>query len=281
MRLNTRSYPHPVVGNQDDVPHCACQATAEHSSDRDQLYLSFKVDCSSQVINRLIQQDVAHYVVHVECSNTLFRRAWTFKEDTFMLAISLNDLCDSVEINVAICATRHVSDYSPDGMHEDYGDSTFEVGPGDFLAVTPTMALEVYPNFESLGRVGSIMEIHASSQSGDSPMSVVFESSKIQIILSQNDFRDYAISKANPDALGLLMCAIVLPVLIEATRHVLTMQEEDIVDGKRWQKVLYSRIKELGKHAASDDPFEISQVLLELPVKRALTSAVRILEGGA
>jgi len=281
MRLNIRSYPHPVVGNQDDVPRRACQVAVEDSKDRDQLYLSFKVDCSSQVINRLIQQDAAFYVVHVECSNTLFRRAWTFKEDTFKLAISLNDLCDSIEINVAICATRNVSDYAPDGMHDDYGDSTFEVGPGDFLAVTPTMVLEVYPNFESLGRIGSIMEIHASSQPGDAPMSVVFDAQKIQIILSQNDFRDYAISKANHDALGLLMCAIVLPVLIEAIRHVRAMQQEDIVDGKRWQKVLYNRIKGLGKQAASGDPFEISQALLEFPVKRALNSAVRILEGQA
>jgi hypothetical protein len=278
MRLSTRSYPHPVVGNQDDVPGCGFQANLEHSFDRDNLYLSFDLSCSSHEIQRLIEHGAARYVVHIECSNTLFRKAYCFDVPTFTLSLTLDDVCESVEVNIAICASKKITDYAPDGLHEDYGDSRFTVAAGDFLAVTETHVIDVFPTFEALGRVGSIMQIHCSTEAGDAPMSVVFESPKIQIILSQRDFKQYALSKTNPEALGLLMCAIVLPVLIEAVKQVITLDEEDIVDGKRWQKVLSGRIKSMGKHSAEAEPFILAQEILELPVKRALAAAVKLLE---
>lgn len=278
MRLSTRSYPHPVLGNQDDIPHCAFQVNADQSFDHDNLYLSFDTDCSSQEIRRLISQGSAHYVVHIECSNTLYRRSWSFSEPRFSLSVSLDDICESVEVNVGICAAKDISDYAPDGVHEDYGDARFTIRPGDFLAITETHVIDVFPNFEALGRVSSIMEIRCSSHKGDAPMTVLFESPRIQIILSEKDFKQYALSKRNPDALGLLMCAIVLPVLIEAVKNTIALDEEDILDGKRWQKVLSTRIRALGQHAAEIEPFIVAQQILELPVKRALASAVKMLE---
>jgi hypothetical protein len=78
MKLSTRSYPHPVVGNRDDVPGAAFQASVDLSTDRETVFLDVAIKCSSSTINKLIADGKANYALHVECSNTLFRRAYEF-----------------------------------------------------------------------------------------------------------------------------------------------------------------------------------------------------------
>jgi len=74
MKLSQRSYPHPVVGNADDVQDAAYQATVEMTTDKENIYLDAKTLCSSSTLNKLIKSGGATFVVHVECSNTLYRR---------------------------------------------------------------------------------------------------------------------------------------------------------------------------------------------------------------
>ncbi|MBK9054967.1 MAG: hypothetical protein IPL78_29925 [Chloroflexi bacterium] len=71
MKLFERSYPHPVVGNRDDVPNAAFQATIEMSSDKQFIYLDFT-------------------------------------DTTFRLNIPSENLNDSIEINVFAVATRRI-----------------------------------------------------------------------------------------------------------------------------------------------------------------------------
>jgi hypothetical protein len=81
--------------------------------------------------------------------------------------------------------------------------------------------------------------------------------------------------------LGLLMCSLVVPILMEAIRQTTTSEEEYLEDAPRWQRILHARIKELGPDAMNREPFLLAQQLLELPVKRALASAVKILENAS
>ena len=53
MKLSLRSYPHPVVGNRDDVPGAAFQATVEMSSDKENVYIDASINCSSSTLNHL------------------------------------------------------------------------------------------------------------------------------------------------------------------------------------------------------------------------------------
>ena len=62
------------------------------------------------------------------------------------------------------------------------------------------------------------MEIHEAMEPGDMPMRVDYAQPKIQIVLSQNDFKDYKILKPIEGVSVALTTAIVLTVLIEAMR---------------------------------------------------------------
>lgn len=92
MRLSERSYPHPVLGNKDDVAGAAFQVTFEIVPDKSNYYVTVTPQCSSSTLRKMIEKGTAGYVLHVECSNTLFRRAYDFSVSPHTVTIPVNQL---------------------------------------------------------------------------------------------------------------------------------------------------------------------------------------------
>lgn len=274
MRLSSRSYPHPVVGNRDDVPGAAFQAVLEMTTDKEAVYIDATVNCSSKTINDLVEKNDASLVLHVECGNTLYRRVFEFHNGPYRAQIPADNLNDSVEVNVFAKANRDISGYQVDASHPDYGSVTFDVENGDILAVGEGQVFYLDAPFDALSPIGSIMEIHEAQKEGDLPMQVDFNGPKIQIMLSKKDFADYKLLKTNEGLLVTLTTTIVLPVLIEAIR----VLQDDCEDDLRWVRALRRRIESAGLKL-DDEPLELAQNILELPVKRTLSAARMLAEG--
>jgi hypothetical protein len=276
MKLNERSYPHPVVGNRDDVPGAAFQAALEMSSDKESIYLDVKISCSSTtIINYVTEKDVC-YLVHVDCSNTFFRKSYRFFDNTVRISIPAEHLNDSVEVNVFAVAANKIDPYRVSQSHPDYGEATFEVNDGDILAVSETVVFPIESQFDSMRRIGSIMQINESSSDGDQPVQVEFSGEKIVIYLSKPDFRAYRMLKTNENVVSPLTSAIVLPVLIEALHSIKDYKSDDESQPK-WVSVLDRKITSMGLKDEKDN-LVLAQRLLELPIKRALSSAYQLAE---
>lgn len=277
MRLSSRSYPHPVVGNRDDVPGAAFQAALDMSTDKEAVYMDVAIKCSSKTINDLVKKKDAIFVLHVECSNTLFRRVFEFHDANYRAQIPADNLNDVVEANVFARAVRELSGYRVDSSHTDYGDVAFVVEKGDILAVGEGQLFYLDANFDALSPIGSIMEIHEAHQDGDLPMRVVYDDQKIQIILSKKDFADYKLLKSMEGMSVALTTTIVLPVLIEALHIAQGDGDEDL----RWVRALRRRIEGMELKLDGGDPLELAQQILELPVKRTFASARMLAEGAS
>jgi hypothetical protein len=277
MKLSQRSYPHPVVGNRDDVPGAAFQATVEMSSDRENVYVDVATKCSSSTINQLIAEGAAKHVLHVECSNTLFRRAYDFAELSKRISIPAESLNDAVEANVFVRATRDASGYAVDAAHPDYGSARFQVREGDILAVGEGHIFHIESHFDSLSRIGSIMQIEEAAEDGDLPMRVDFNGDKIRIILAKADFKDYKLLKAQEGVSAALTTTIVLPVLVEALHFWKSGEAGADDDSLRWMRALRARITALELGTETDN-LVLAQKLLELPLKRALVASRQLAE---
>ena len=271
MRLSARSYPHPVLGNRDDVPSAAFQATLEMSTDRQYVYVNVKVACSCETLNALIKENRAAFVLHIECSNTLFRRAYEFQPMEYRISIPADNLNDAIEVNVFAHAICDIPDYHIPEAHSDYGDAIFDIRCRDILAVGEGQVFYIESKFDSLKNIGSIMQISVSKKDGDIPMEPDFNGEKIVIYLSKNDFEDYKVLKHHEGVRGHLSTTIVLPVLVEAL-HILKEKDESagIEDPRRWVRTLARRIEGMDTQM---EVFQLAQKLLELPIKRALASA--------
>src|SRR5215471_9413422 len=250
MKLSSRSYPYPVVGNRDDVPGAAFQAALEMTSDKQAVYLDAQIKCSSKTINDLVKKGDASFVIHVECSNTLYRKAFEFDEQTHRVQISSDSLNDAVEVNVFTRVKKNLSGYRVDKAHSDYGNVSFTVEKGDILAVGDGHVFYVEAPFDALSPIGSIMQITETQKDGDQPMQVQYGGQKILIELSKKDFEDYKRLKATEGVSTALTMGIVLPVLVDA---IYFLQQSDEDDDLRWVRSLKRRIDSVGMKL-EDDP---------------------------
>jgi len=250
------------------------------SSDKENVYIDVSTKCSSSTINRLMSEAAAKNVLHIECSNTLFRRAYEFPESSKRVAIPAENLNDSVEVNVFVRATRNASGYSVDAAHSDYGESQFDISEGDILAVGEGYIFHIESSFDSLSRIGSIMQIEESKEDGELPMRVDFNCDKILIILSKADFKDYKMLKGQEGVSSALTSTIVLPVLVEALHFLRSGESGAEEDSLRWMRALRSRISALELESESDNLI-LAQKLLELPLRRALTASRQLAEAAS
>ena len=106
-----------------------------------------------------------------------------------------------------------------------------------------------------------------------------FDGDKIVIFLSKSDFADYKVLKLHEGVRGPLTTTIVLPVLAEAL-HILKEESDGMDDTRRWVRALARRIENLGLSGESQ-PLLLAQQLLELPVKRALSSSRMLAEAAS
>ena len=270
MKLSQRSYPHPVVGNADDVQDAAYQATVEMTTDKENIYLDAKTLCSSSTLNKLIKSGGATFVVHVECSNTLYRRAHEFTDNECRITIPRNELNDDVEVNTFVRALKDIPSYEVEGAHPDYGGAKFDVKSGDILAVGEGCVFPIESTFDSMSRIGSIFQLQESSEEGDHPMRMDPNHDKLIIVLSKPDIKVYKQLKAHTHLSAMLSTALVMPVLIEALHALPDSGGEE--DHRRWARSLTRKLKELGLEK-EDDPLTVAQKLLELPMKRSFEGA--------
>ena len=281
MKLRHRSFPHPVLGNADDVSGAAFQAVFEPNQDREFYYLKTTFQCSSRTLLELIEKKKAAYVLHVECSNTVFRERCLSYQPDLKHPVDSEKLNGTIEVNFFICAEESITDYVIEGAHPDYAGIRFQINKGDVLAVADGRTFEAVKDYDAVKKVSTIMQIEPFKESGDRPMQAVFAAEKIRILLSKDDYKNYILLKVYEGLQHVFACSIVLPVLMEAIRIVKGSDTEQFSD-LRWFKNLSSRLEEPGLKK-EEDPLTLAQLLLELPLHRALEGAKRIVnpeEGG-
>ncbi len=185
MKLSERSYPHPVIGNRDDVPNAVFQTSIQMSSDKENIYMEVEAGSNSQVLENGINTGDICYILHVDCSNTFFRKAYSFNTNKHRQMIASENLNDLIEVNVFAVAAKKITSYQLAEAHPDYGSISFEIAEGDILAVSNTMTFHIDSQFDSMKRIGSIMQIVQNPRTdSDLPLTVDLSGEKIIILMS-------------------------------------------------------------------------------------------------
>src|SRR5690606_25615424 len=135
MRTSTVSYPYPVIGNENDVEGRFVVAEFIRSTDPDTITFNYAFEVTNPTLLELIGAGKAKFVIQIECSGTFQRFAYSTNEPKGTFQIPSNKLREKVMVRFFVCATQGISDYLPAGSHPDYEGTTFEVEPGDVLAV--------------------------------------------------------------------------------------------------------------------------------------------------
>ena len=271
MARGNASYPHPVLGNQDDVgignPRQAL-ADADYSVTDEKVSLTLRgLRTGNPTIDQLVSENKAHWVIRLQCAGTYFRRSNVTCEETLEWHLDGRELSGNCRVDVEVCARERITNYRPGGTHEDYGDHPFELEPGAVMAIAGAFRFNVDKEFDPLkAAVDSIMRVRKGEHE-TGPFQVDLSGHLIEVALSTQDWDGYhAVKQRGP---GLLHATLVLPALMEA----LDARRHPDCKGYQWAERLTSFIDKL-RETTEIDPdasaLELAQLLLKGPLTRGL-----------
>lgn len=227
-------------------------------------------------LKRLIKNDSAEYVIHVECSKTSFRKI--FKSDSSKLDIKIDssDVDGRVEFLPLILAKEDVSNYKDSSFNPIFSGFSFNINKGQYLAISQRAIISIIKNRDELKKLSSIIRI-AKVADLEKETRVNLEGDRIQIMLCSDTYEMYTYASRNHNRLRMLHSMIIFPALI----YVLYELKEDSINGfesyldRRWFQALEVRLNELEMKLDRDlfnskSPYELAQILLDYPVKDAL-----------
>ena len=282
MRFKDRNFPYPVLDPAGrDIANSAFQVTRTVKVDKTALYLHVEFDLSNETLVQLIKDGKAAFVVHADCANSFYRKAFLFNEFEGDISIPMTDVKREVGLAFFVCATEPIDDYSVKGMDELYGDTTFRVIKGDVLAYAETVTENIFDK-DSLSKLASILLVLAGNE-GQAVSYIDFNHEKIHAVMPPAQFELFGLNKSRPQVKATLLAAVVLPVLIEAVQKVLEgdedEQDESDYASYLWFQVLKHKIGELRKKAGdnSHSPYSLAQLILEGVSDKALREVDNLL----
>ena len=192
MKLNNISFPYPVLryGSDDIIPELANDSiTISVTKEVTDYIFDISLKMNNQDIENLILQDKAIYTCEVDCIKTVWREAFPSKSPNFSIKIPRKDLAGNITFNAYVSVKEPIYNYHNRGFNSDYGDSTFDMEPGDILVGFPEVKHHIDIKYEKLQAAGSFMIIHEDPD--HSVVNFAFEHDKIDINIPTPMFEQY------------------------------------------------------------------------------------------
>jgi hypothetical protein len=273
MKVNFKSYPHPVLGNEDDLGGYF-SVEFHYELSKDEVALNPCFNLKNQGLEVFIKDGLASYVTEVQCPASFFRASFASKKPINRFVVPAKLLREKVVVEFYICANEDIQNYKPSECHPDYAGASFDIEKGDILATGGSCSFIAEKDFDPLRPpVSSFMSITEGSHH-EGPMEIDYESEKITIVLSKEDWKNYTDIRGQKVAEGILHSSIVLPVLIDAI-HRVQKGNSDYGD-KNW----FGRLEAIldAKKILQKEPFESAQKILDNPMSRSFQGIGSLLE---
>ncbi len=281
MIIQDRSFPHPVLAPfRDDVTPNLFRIALTVKPDPDNYYIEARFEYENSTLSQLVEAGSATHVLHLECRRNYYRNIFTSAKRIQNLTISASELVGRVEVSGFIKAQTEIGKYQIQGAHEDYGNATFNVQPGDILAVAESQSFDAFTDYDPLRRISSILTISRSEDTEEGQMKLDTTGDRIVATLSQKDFDRYIDLKADPKLGALLANQVVFPALLEAVHEISRTPEDDfeMEMDKRWYRSIFKKLEDIGIKIRPPvtPPLEAVQTLLKLPLRRSLEGLIQM-----
>ena len=127
MEIKYKLYPYPVLWNKNDDYKIPSEFSAEIKTEENfkNTKLKIKFFLKDKEIEKLIRENKAEYVVHIEGTRTYFRDFISTRETEITYDLKDRDILGKLEINFFILAKQDIKGYRNDNFNEDYSSEAF------------------------------------------------------------------------------------------------------------------------------------------------------------
>lgn len=272
MKIRAAFYPHPVLRQGSD-DYIGAEFTCDLEASRnDNLYsLRAQFATTSKTLETLVETYDAAFALHVECPLTRYRRLIESDSSSMALSLDADDLRGPVELSSFIFALTPIRGFSPPELHGDFSGETFEIDPGDVLAVGPWYSLVEDPDVGPRPR--SLITIGRNENRNPAPLDFEAPADKVAILLQPEGYARYLELKGAPLARQQLHSMVVIPVLTELIDEVRadlrSAGDDSDKVARRWYRSLRKRVQ----HAPdTQTSVSLAQDIIGQPLKGALAT---------
>lgn len=271
MKAKNLSYPHPVLGNGDDMAGnfswvAECDIWADLVTIRPTYLLEH------EGLDELIRGGYACFTLEMQCWSTFYRKSFECLRNWTEITLPAQNLRWRVDLGFFVCSKKDLPEYRPVWLHSDYGNCTFSISRGDVLAIGGETSFVADKDFDPMRPpAGALMQI-CTLPLMSWPAEIDYSDRKIKICLSKDDRKRYSgLPKSCEDMLHGL---VVFPVLLDAL-YEWKKQGESNYANTEW----FAKIWSIVSSKKLDDcvPFEMAQRILQDPISRALTGIDQLL----
>lgn len=278
MEIKNKLYPYPVLADYlDDYMNCSFDSEIAVTREGYNIVIDFSTELSCEDIKRLITEEKAKYVYHIECAQTGFRTVHSTSDLKSAYKIPDKKINGKLQICPFIVASKDIEDYSSVDFHEDYNGEKFNIEGGCVMAVGNMVTADIIKDTDDLANTPSVFSIVRNADAECSQMLVDYSGRKIVIKLPLNDYYSYKTLSNNPIAHPMLNSLTVIPALtfVLSELKLLTIEERKENSDSLWYKtVRKALLTKFNCDIESDDylnenTIELAQKLINDPITEA------------
>jgi hypothetical protein len=252
------SFPHPVLGNEDDISgEFNLNLDVLRSESRKIVFENISFDITNPYIKSLIENDIAKCFIKVYCSSTL--TTWMFNLDE-KYEINEDDIINKAEVQAFIISKSEITNYRDVTFNLQYGTEVFSLNKNEVIGISGKVVLQIPKVNERLG-LGNIFKFNSHEK--EKPIEFEFHHDKI--------FINYPVTQKEEHPPNLLFSTspwtafniFIVPALAEALRYI----KNEPVEARNWDWFSVIDIL-LPDHQRTEDHFADAQRIIqkELPV---------------
>ena len=286
MEIKYKLYPYPILWNKNDDYKMPSEFSAEIKTEENfkNTKLKIKFFLKDKEIEKLIRENKAEYVVHIEGTRTYFRDFISTRETEITYDLKDRDILGKLEINFFILAKQDIRGYRNDNFNEDYSSEAFNLKKGNIIAIADGYRFDIEKNDDELGKISSIFSICKKETVEQTGMTVDMSYEKIRIGLNITDYVNYSQLSQNPNKVDSVNSIIIFPALIYIFEQLKKDFTETDYTEYKWFRALENIFKkngqELNKELLENEiSIDLAQRVLNYPIERAFNSLTNEDEG--
>lgn len=286
MEIKYKLYPYPVLWDKNDDYKKPSKFSVEVDPKEDFKNIKLKINflLKDKEIEKLIKENKAEYVVHIEGTSTYFREIISTKETEINYVLKDRDILGRLQVNFFILAKQDIKDYRNDNFNEDYSSETFNLKKGNIIAIADGYRFDIEKNDDELGKISSIFSICKKETVEQTGMTIDMGYEKIRIGLNITDYVNYSQLSQNPNKVDLANSVIIFPALIYIFEQLKKDFNETDYTEYKWFRALENIFKKNGEELnkgllENEISIDLAQRVLNYPIERAFNSLINEDEG--
>jgi hypothetical protein len=210
---------------------------------------------NNQFRNFVINGKVNVYL-HLECSNTLYRKLIKLSAEPINYEIDKNELSGKLYITSFAVANEDIKDYYDNDFADDYEDTHFDIDKYDIMAFDDGYSIDIIHDVDKDDKISSIFVVVPKIDDKNDGVDYSYESDRIIIKLPQLTYNQYDRLKYLERYQNLFFSIFAIPVLTLALNELKKINFDDLDIQFKWFISVKNAYEKLFDQELSSEIFE-------------------------